>query len=126
MWQYQPTDELIHYGKKGMRWGRRKSPEHKAFRAEVKNAKKHGMLADVISNDDYGHSKLLKKQQITRIPNSMAITQVKQVYNSKGLKIGKDEADKILKQVGREQSAIMAGGTAVALGVFTATMLLKG
>ena len=37
MWQYTPTNELMHYGKKGMKWG--------VSRAQNKALNKAGLLS---------------------------------------------------------------------------------
>lgn len=42
MWQYTPTNELMHYGKKGMKWGQRRAVKKQA--KALKNLKLPGMI----------------------------------------------------------------------------------
>lgn len=42
MWEYRYSDELYHYGVKGMKWGVRKKQDHKSGRTS--NKKKRDLI----------------------------------------------------------------------------------
>ena len=174
MWKYnhlQPN-ELMHFGKKGMRWGKRtnagprseadtarslakeytnamdkraaKRPEKigrqqeaktahkiadkytttmdkkeakKDFKNEVKIANKKGLLVDTNAGQ------MRTNYNVTRINKDLTITQA---YNSKGTKIGKDEAERILNSSGKKTGLkTLAATGAVAIGGAAVLALLK-
>ena len=111
--------ELYHWGVKGMRWGVRRyqnddgtltpagekryakqqsKSEKRQFKADVKEARKHGLKVDYELDTKTGEM------------------EIKQYYNSKNQKVGKDYVDRVFAEMhksnARRSVAAMLGGTA--------------
>ncbi len=137
MWEYNygpnvQEDRLAHYGVIGMKWGRRRSPQQQAFRAEVKAYKKRGMTSDTVTYDDYGGRSKTTKSNSHHISSYnvggkiTGNTKVTQLYNSKGVKIGREEAAKIVRQGEKEKNMQSLAVTGAIAAGMTAAILILG
>lgn len=119
--------ELMHYGVKGMKWGVRKKPEpyiqdlgggvtakwpsKKAF----KNAEKKRIKAEKKQfKDDVREARRKGLQFDYELDPRTGIMQIKQVYNSRGQKIGRDYAEKVMRRAAFEKTISVYAGTAAA------------
>ena len=107
------SQELYHYGVKGMKWGVRKA-DYNAMSRDQRKAHKKQFKADV---KDYKKNKgMLGDYELDKATGEMRI---KQFRNSKGEAVSKEYADAVMAKVRQERGRKVAAGVLAGLGAVT-------
>lgn len=127
MWQYNHLQqkELMHYGKKGMRWGSRKGRRQlsKLSGRDKKSISKEEALnfrRDVKGVNSGKAGNGLKFE----IKPGGGLKDI-QWFNSKNEKIGKDYANNVINQAHKEQMASLYTKSSVIVGAGIVGLILK-
>ncbi len=127
MWAYNYTnsDELMHFGKKGMHWGVRKgrrqlSKNTGRDKKSISNQEALDYRKDVKGLNSGKQGRGLKFETSINSNGQRDI----QWRNSKNQKIGKEYADAVIKQSGKDEVNKLKAGTAVVAGLAAASAIL--
>lgn len=125
MWQYTPTNELMHYGKKGMKWGTRKGRRQLSKlsgrdKKSISNEEALNFRKDVkgLNSGKQGRGLTFKIKEGGGLKDT-------QWYNAKNEKIGKDYANQVIKQAHKEQMASLYTKSSVIVGAGVVGLILK-
>ena len=125
MWQYTPTNELMHYGKKGMKWGTRKGRRQISKlsgrdKKSISNEEALNFRKDVKGLNSGKQGRGLKFE----IKSGGGLKDT-QWYNSKHEKIGKDYANNVIKQAHKEEMTSLYAKSSVIVGAGVVGLILK-
>jgi len=125
MWQYNPTNELVHYGKKGMKWGSRKGRRQLSKltgrdKKSISNEEASTFRRDVkgINSGKTGRGLRFEIKRGGGLKDT-------QWYNSKHEKIGEEYANNVIKQARKEQLTSLYTKSSVIVGAGVVGLILK-